>query len=211
MLSNLKYISSLKLFQSIYQLLVFAFFLLLALGYVSNPNLTVENGLYENIQLFFLVMATFISILALRNPLNERHKYLMIGFFLLSLTFLLREMEFSNESLPVWFVWAASADGALYISLFLFIPFIIYSILRFSFVLNLILEFMLTYNFYRFTFSGLLLILGGVYDREWIFSEHNVFLEEFFETLAYYIYLIAMYYMLPSKNYTGISILSKKC
>lgn len=135
----------------------------------------------------------------------------MIGFFLLSLAFLLREMEFSNEGLPGWLVWVTSPDGALYISLFLFIPFIIYSILRFLFVLNLILEFMLTYNFYRFTFSALLLILGGFYDREWIFSEHHVFLEEFFETLAYFIYLIAMYYMLPSKNYTCVSILSKKC
>lgn len=205
----IQHLTQLRIVHSLYLLTVSGFFIGLALAYATGELVVDENGLLENIQLLFLLIAFPLSLMAFLKPINEQHRYLMLGFMLLTFAFILREMEFKASDAPIILKMISSPEGALYLTLAVFIPYIGYSLWTFSLALNASLRFARTYNVYRFGLAALLLLLGGAYDREWLRAENSVFLEEFFETLAWYIYLVAIYYMLPHKQVFNHSILDK--
>jgi len=207
--SIINYLSQLRLVHSLFYLLVSGFFMFLALAYASGELVVQENGLLENIQLLCLFIAWPLSLFAFLKPINDQHRYLMLGFTLLTFAFILRESEFKATDAPLFLTLISSPEGALYLTLAVFIPYIAYSGWKYSLALESSLRFARTYNFSRFLLAGSLLLLGGAYDREWLLAENSVFLEEFFETLAWYVYLVAIYYMLPHKQVFNYSILQK--
>jgi len=174
-----------------------------------NPNIADENNLYENIQLAFLIIAWFLSLIGLIKAKSFEYRYLLVGFFLLTFAFLLREMEFRDTQITGIIYYLTTPDGALYITFIVFFPYIMYSFYRISSTLPVVVAFLQTYNFYRFTLAAILLIIAGIFDRGWITSVHSLFLEEFLETIALYVYLIAMYYMLPHKKFMQYSVFYK--
>lgn len=176
-----------------------AFFVGLSLLYSTDANLVSENGLYENLQALLLLLTFALALIGALRHTNPTLKYTLTGFALLSFAFLLRELEFRGGHLPDWLIYVTAPQGSAYITLLAFIPFVYYSLKNLSFALHAVICFCKSLHVLRILLVASLLVLGGVFDRNWIFSAHAQFFEEFFELAAYYALAWSMFKLLPNQ------------
>lgn len=185
---------------TVFTLLSFAVFLGLSVAY-STIGMAVadENGLYENIQLVMLAMAFVCAVVVAYQAKNSPLRYIGIGFILLTISFFIREFDLRGTDAPGILIFIGSPNGALYITLAMFIPYIVYSFRYLSFAWGAAIRFARTYHFARLMLVLLLLMIGGAYDREWLTSVHGMFYEEFYETLAWWLYAWALFKLTPAQ------------
>ena len=185
---------------TIYSVITFTLFIGLAITY-STAGMAVaeENGLLENIQLVMLVVALMSAVFITKQATNKSLRYIGVGFILLTIGFFVREFDVRGTDAPSWLIWIGSPDGSLIITLAMFIPYIIYSVINLRFAWSAAMQLLNTYHFARLMLVLFFLMLGGAYDREWIQSVHGMFYEEFYETIAWWFYAWSLFKLTPAQ------------
>lgn len=188
----------------LFNIITISFFVFIGLLYATaDPTtaakLTGENDVIENLQLLFLAIGLSLAIYGYFRHKLPAFKYILLGFVLLIIAFILREMEFRGTQAPEFLIYISSPKGALLITVLIFAPYILYSLKNFKCAWASAFAFTKTIHFVRMSLAASLLIIGGVFDRELIDTVYSQFFEEFFELGGYYVLAWALFKMLPQQ------------
>ena len=146
-----------------------------------------ESGCFEVAQDIILCFALIVFVLASLMRGNRQEKLITVFFAILTYTFILRELDFEKMGLPDWLVFLFHGKGR---NISIAIAFIIVGILALRDYKNYIaksIEFMLSKRGALMIIAGVLLLVGGLFDKMDKLP-NNEFFEEVFELSGYFFY-----------------------
>ena len=148
---------------------------------------TNEDGIVESIQSFFIAFAMILFAYHALMIKEIEAKLASFGLALLSLTFLLRELDVEKLDIPSFFIILGSGVGR---NLLLGVLWIILLVLTLKYKIvekKKVVAFLFSTYGQLLMFSALMLVLGAMMDKN-IFSLQNLttrFYEELLELLGY--------------------------
>jgi hypothetical protein len=182
-----------------FNIITITIFVALSISYSTNPEISSENSLYENLQLVFIASALLIGLLGFFYARSFNKKYALIGLSWLSLAFMLREMDYRGTNLPEFLIYASTPEGSAMITAATLLPLVIFTIMKINKCWKTLTTYLMSSHGLRVILAGSFLVLGGVFDRGLVSSHHSEFFEEFFETAGYYVLAWAMLNLSLSK------------
>jgi hypothetical protein len=170
------------------------FFILSVLFLYPEIN-TEEDGTVEAAQSIFIALAMVVFAYHAFISKEIKSKLASFGFSLLSLTFLLRELDVEKLDIPSFLIMLGSGTGRNLLLGSLWIILLILTFKYKSVEKNKIVSFLFSIPGQVLMFSALMLVLGAMMDKN-IFSLQNLttrFYEELLELLAYiYLFVAAI-------------------
>jgi len=155
-----------------------------------------KDGIVEAAQSIFIALA--IAVFAYHAFISKeiKSKLVSFGFSLLSLTFLLRELDVEKLDIPSFLIMLGSGTGRNLLLGSLWIILLIWTFKYKSVEKNKIVSFLFSIPGQMLMFSSLMLVLGAMMDKN-IFSLQNSttrFYEELLELLGYaYLFFASMF------------------
>lgn len=174
---------------SLYRLAIFGGFLLtnIVLAYMiiffEHHHLHEENGVMENAQALLLGAGTVIYLKFFLADRNENFFYGALS--LLCFSFLLRELDVEDFSLPIILIQLGSGTGR---NIMLFS---LWCLMAYGFVFRIEDKFLVVHTFIKgrlfryLQLTLLLLIVSAIFDRRILVLQHSRLFEELFEINAY--------------------------
>jgi len=162
------------------------FFILSVLFLYPEIN-TEEDGIVETVQSIFIVLAMALFTYHAFISKEIKAKLASFGLSLLSLTFLLRELDVEKFDLPSFIIMLGSGAGRNLLLGSLWIILLLFTFKYKSVEKNKIVSFLFSVPGQILMFSALMLVLGAMMDKN-IFSLQNLttrFYEELLELLGY--------------------------
>ncbi len=144
-----------------------------------------ENGFLENLQVFFLFLALCVFLvhslfIKKSNPLFS------FGGAFLCLAFILREVDVQTLDIAQILIVLGSGKGRNILIGVLGIVLFVYALRHFRDILSLFPQILFEHFSLLFLLGMLLLVAGGVFDKELIPVPHSQFFEEALELAGYY-------------------------
>lgn len=148
---------------------------------------TDEDGIVEILQSVFITIAIVIFAYRAISSTDVNEKLTGFGLSLLSLSFLLRELDVEKFDIPSFFIWLGSGTGrGLFLgTLWIILIFLMYKYKNFQKIK--MISFLTSTQGQLLMFAALMLIFGAFMDKN-VFSLENLttrFYEELFELLGY--------------------------
>jgi hypothetical protein len=148
-----------------------------------------ENGVLENTQVALLLISAWLfAVRSLSMP--RVSVFLWIGAWF-CLSCILRELDIEDMNVSQWVIAVGSGPGR---NAIMGVGWMLLGVFALKHAL------LLKENYYRILrsrtmrlvyASGVLLLLGSLFDRDWVLHENGKLLEEAFETAGYFLILCA--------------------
>lgn len=152
---------------------------------------TDENGLVEWLQSAFIALSFFTFLLGIYLNQGIKERLISSGFSLLSLSFLLRELDVEKFDLPIFLITLGSGSGRnIFLGLLWIILFGLIYKYREHFTKEAVAKFLFSGTGQLLMFAALMLILGAMMDKNVLKLDHLTtrFYEELLELLGYIYY-----------------------
>jgi len=148
---------------------------------------TNEDGIVESTQSLFIGLSMFIFAYHAFSVQDIHTKLASFAFLLLSLTFLLRELDVETFDIPSVFILLGSGAGRNILLISLWIVLLVLTFKYKGFSKNKVVQLLLSIQGQILMFSAFMLVLGAMMDRNVFSLEHLMtrFYEELFELLGY--------------------------
>ncbi|HBC56213.1 MAG TPA: hypothetical protein DCZ03_03535 [Gammaproteobacteria bacterium] len=166
-------------------------FIAILLLIADKSDLAVEDGLLESAQVLLLISALMILLYRGRSLPSGSLQIYMIGLILFCISAILREVDIEKYSLPQAIIFIGSGFGKKVMLALCWLSFFIFCSSRArSLVLSAPL-FMKTSAGIVLVISGMFLLVGGVFDRQYLEVANAQFYEELMEFNAYLMLVLA--------------------
>jgi len=156
---------------------------------LDKDTIYAENGLLENLQVLTLLVSCITFFTPVINQ-KRKDKSMLLFFSLLSLAFILREVDVERLDVPSILIFLGSGVGRNTLLSLGFIAIIIYAVLNFTHHKKLAKLFFSSRGGVLLIFAGIFLITGDRFEHHGPKDLH-VFIEEMFELLGYVFMLVA--------------------
>ncbi|RKX40781.1 MAG: hypothetical protein DRP64_12165 [Verrucomicrobia bacterium] len=149
-----------------------------------------ENGILENTQVAFLLLSALILVVqSFAVARNVRCILWMGAWFCLSC--ILRELDVEDLAVPQWVVWAGSGMGRNLIMGAGWITLGVLAIKSYPELKGSFGRIARSRTAILVFIAGTMLLLGSLFDHESVMIERGKLLEEAFETIGYFLLLLA--------------------
>ena len=156
--------------------------------WLENRSIFSENGLLENFQALTLFITLFFFLVPMFNR-RRSDRLLAVFFSILTLGFVLRELDVETFDLPEIFIILGSGQGRDLLLSFGILSTIGFALLKFRYYLDLAICFLKSRSGFAAFSSGIFLYIGDFFENLQI--PYNVLYEESFELMGYSILLLA--------------------
>ncbi|PLX85349.1 MAG: hypothetical protein C0617_04560 [Desulfuromonas sp.] len=143
-----------------------------------------ENGLVENAQAVLLVISGVAFLVALARA-RGGHRFVLLGFILLCVSFLLRELDVEKFDLPRVLIHVGSGVGRNVIVSLAWAALALYMVRHFRLCMEMLRYWLLSKTGAFLLAGGVLLLLGAMFDRGLASSGYGRFYEEMLELNGY--------------------------
>lgn len=162
-------------------------------AYISGfTTLGQENGPLENAQVALLFSAFLLALVKWRDDLTNQFQFLLWGAGLLAISFFLRELDLRRTGLSDWIIFFTSEKGRTWITVLLWLPFLLFIGRNFRWVVDTGLCYARSYSFWLYVVAAIWLVAGAFFDKGIIATDHKYFMEEILELNGYAFFLLAM-------------------
>ena len=164
--------------------------------YAGDTSIHAENHFIENMQAAVCAMSMF-CFLAAAFVNGEKAKAIPLFFAVLSLAFILREVDVERLDVPEIFKTLGSGNGRNILISALFVGVFAAAFMSFKFYLGAVFKFVRTKAFHWGVAAAAVLVLSDIVERMQSVP-HYEFWEETLELVGYTLFLIAGIYQLPN-------------
>jgi len=164
--------------------------------YQVYPNAGDENGLFENLSVFFIGLGFIASSYKFFVYSKLDHSVLKIisfGFAVLSLSFMIREMDVRGVAGLEWLALLTSDEGEKLLTLALWVPFFIYCAKHFANTKLAIQQYWIGTGFKFMSLVLGFLVFANLVEVSIIPLSPKLFYEESFELLAWVVYAYTLF------------------
>ena len=149
---------------------------------LNDFNIFDENSLLENTQAFVLLLVFFLFLVPLFEPFRG-DKLIAVFFAILTLAFLLREVDIEKFDLPKILILLGSGNGRNILLALGFLSTLGFALFKFRYYLDLARCFLRNRTGFATLVAGLFLIVGDMFEK--IDVPYHVLYEESLELLGY--------------------------
>jgi len=149
---------------------------------LNDFNIFDENNLLENTQAFVLLLVFFLFLVPLFEPFRG-DKLIAVFFAILTLAFLLREVDIEKFDLPKILILLGSGNGRNILLALGFLSTLGFALFKFRYYLDLARCFLRNRTGFATLVAGLFLIVGDMFEK--IDVPYHVLYEESLELLGY--------------------------
>jgi len=149
---------------------------------LNDFNIFDENNLIENTQAFVLLLVFFLFLVPLFEPFRG-DKLIAVFFAILTLAFLLREVDIEKFDLPKILILLGSGNGRNILLALGFLSTLGFALFKFRYYLDLARCFLRNRTGFATLVAGLFLIVGDMFEK--IDVPYHVLYEESLELLGY--------------------------
>ena len=149
---------------------------------LNDFNIFDENNLLENTQAFVLLLVFFLFLVPLFEPFRG-DKLIAVFFAILTLAFLLREVDIEKFDLPKILILLGSGNGRNILLALGFLSTLGFAFFKFRYYLDLARCFLRNRTGFATLVAGLFLIVGDMFEK--IDVPYHVLYEESLELLGY--------------------------
>ena len=176
----------------VFLLLVWAIFPVVSAFAGSTNVLVQENGIFENAQVALLFLAGVVFMVrSFTEGRKVRHIFWMGTWFCLSC--ILRELDVEDLTVPQWVSLLGSGMGRNLLMGFGWIVLSAFFIKLYPELKGSFRKFYQSRTAIFLLSSGSILFLGSVFDHRSVSSDQSKFWEELFETIGYFLLLLASF------------------
>lgn len=158
---------------------------------LNNTSIYVENGILENIQVFTITVAGLLLFLPVINQ-KRTDKLVLLFFAFLCLSFVLREVDVEDLSIPDVLKSVGSGAGRNVILAAGFITIFSFAMFNVTHYKNVVRSFFASQKGAWILMAGILICFGEVFESM-KYVPHHVLLEELSELSGYVLILLVAF------------------